>query len=327
MKRTVMTALLAILVGFAAPAPLIADNERPWATIGTGALTGVYYNAGQAIAKTVNRYPGERRIDISVEETQGSLENLDAVATGRFYFGFIQSDLQHKAWHGLAGTPWSGKPQSNLRAVFSLHTEAINLVAAGPQDIPHLQDLISRRMVINLGEIGSGNHVNAIEILDAVGFGMADVRHVEISPVLALDYFEWHEIDAFFFTAGHPAPQFREIAGGRRPARFVPLNPKAELLAKYPYYKRTSIPIKYYPGIQNDQDVPSVGVKATLVASALTPDWMVYGMVKAVAENLDYFKTQLLVFENLHRAGMLEGLAAPLHPGAQKYYREAGLMP
>lgn len=328
MKRTAMTAILVMLLGLASPAAVNAAADRPWATIGTGSLTGVYFNTGQAIGKTLARYPGDDDIEIEVKATEGSLENLEAVTSGRFYFGLIQSDIQYKAWHGVEGSIWAGNPKRNLRAVFSLYTEAINLVASRRPDIQSLQDLKSHRRGVNLGESGSGQYVNALEVLAAVDIDpLQDMRAVFVSPVKALSLFERREIDAFFFTAGHPAAQFHEVASGRREARFVPLQPKDEMLGKYPYYKRTLIPAKFYPTMGNDQDVATIGVKATLVASAETPEWMVYGVVKTVAENLGYFKSQLLVFHEMDRAGMLETLSAPIHPGALKYYREAGLKP
>jgi TRAP transporter TAXI family solute receptor len=323
-----MTAILLMLLGLASPAVANAAADRPWATIGTGSLTGVYFNTGKAIKKTLARYPGDQVIKMSVEATEGSLENLEAVTSGRFYFGLIQSDIQYKAWHGTEGSIWAGNPQKNLRAVFSLYTEAVNLVASRRPDIQSLQDLKAFRRGVNLGKTGSGDYVNAHEVLAASEIDpLQDLRAVYASPVRALSLFERREIDAFFFTAGHPAAQFHEVAGGRRQARFVPLQPKEEMLAQYPYYKRTLIPAKFYPAMGHDQDVATIGVKATLVASAETPEWMVYGVVKTVAENLGYFKTQLLVFHEMDRAGMLEGLSAPIHPGALKYYREAGLKP
>ena len=328
MKNPAITALLVMLIGLALPAPTKAATDRPWATIGTGDLTGVYYNSGTAIAKTLDRSAGDQKIDMTVQETQGSLENLAAVTSGRFYFGIIQSDIQYMAWHGVDASPWAGNPQKNLRAVFSLYTEAINLVALSRRNINGLQDLKSRRFSVNLGEPGSGQHINANELLAAVGIDPRnDLREVLVSPTRALDLFDRREIDAFFFTAGHPAPQFHLVAGGRQQAKFVALDGYQDLLERFPYYKKTLIPVKYYPNMDNDQDVATIGVKATVVASADTPEWMVYGTVKAVAENLDYFKTQLLVFEGLNRAGMLEALSAPIHPGALKYYREAGLAP
>ncbi|MCB2170019.1 MAG: TAXI family TRAP transporter solute-binding subunit [Deltaproteobacteria bacterium] len=327
MKSHAVTALLIIVIALALPASTNAATERPWATIGTGTLTGVYYGSGHAIAKTLRRYAGDQKIDMSVKETEGSLENLEAVTSGQFYFGIVQSDIQYQAWHGTTASPWEGKPQKNLRAVFSLYTEAINLVALSRLDINTLKDLKSKHAKVNLGEPGSGQYINAKDLLMAVGIHpQDDVQEVHVSPPTALELFEGGDIDAFFFTAGHPAAQFHEVAGGKMLARFVTLDLEEKLLKDYPYYSRTFIPMKYYPGMDNKQDVATIGVKATVVASTDTPDWMVYGVVKAVVENMDYFKSQLLVFEGLNRAGMLEALSAPIHPGALKYYREAGLV-
>lgn len=328
MKRSAMTVLLALLTVILAFGTANAATERPWATIGTGALTGVYYNCGQAIRKTLDRFPGDPLIKISVEETQGSIENLDAVTSGRFYFGMIQSDLQYKAWNGVNGSPWAGRPQKNLRAVLSIYTEAINLVVASNRGVQNLSDMKSRRMRINLGEPGSGQYVNALDLLNAVGIDPHnDLSEVQVSPVEALDLFRRRQIDAFFYSAGHPASQFHEVAGGERQAQFVTLNPKDEILAKYPYYMRTMIPIKYYPGMANEQDVATIGMRATLVASADTPDWMVYGLIKALSDNFEFFQTQLLIFEGISSESILEGLTAPLHPGALKFFREKGLVP
>jgi len=322
-----MTVLLVIVLGVALAAPVNAATERPWATIGTGALTGVYYSAGHAIAKTLERHAAVD-IHMTVEESEGSLENLDMVTSGQFFFGLVQSDVQFKAWNGTPASPWDGRPQKNLRAVCSLYTEAINLMALSSRNINELKDLKSQPFRINLGEPGSGGYVNATEVLLALGIDpQEDLREVHVSPPDALTMFARRKIDAFFFTAGHPNAQFHEVSNGKRQAKFVPLNPEDDVLKNYPYYARTLIPMKYYPGIDDKQDVPTIGVRATLVASTDTPDWMVYGVVKALVENMDYFKSQLLVFQNLNRSRLLENLSAPIHPGALKYYREVGMAP
>ncbi len=329
MRRSAITLLLALFIVILAVGPSNAATERPWATIGTGSLTGVYYNVGQAMKKTLDRFPDDPEIIVSVEETQGSIENLEAVTSGRFFFGIIQSDVQYKAWHGTNGTPWAGRPQKNLRAVFSIYTEAVNLVAAKNRNLSSVDDLKKRkRVVVNLGRPGSGHYINAQEIMDAVGINPdIDFRQVQVSPASALSLFQRRQLDAFFFTAGHPAAQFHEVARGRRMAQFVPMDPTVAELKRYPYYRRVMIPIKHYPGMGHEQDVPTIGVKATLVASTETPDWMVYGLVKTIAQNFDFFETQLLIFENITDKSILEALTAPIHPGALKYFREAGLVP
>ncbi len=330
MIRAATTAVLTVMIGLFAIGTARAVSERPYATIGTGSLTGVYYNVGQAFKKTLERYPADPVIKLAVQETQGSLENLEAVTSGRFYFGIIQSDIQYKAWNGTNGSPWAGRPQKNLRAVLSLYTEAVSLVAATRRGVQGLADLKSKRISVNLGEPGSGHYVNAHEVLNAVGIHPErekDLRAMDVSPVDALSLFARNQIDAFFITAGHPNALFHEVNGGKRRAQFVMLNPKEELLARYPYYLRTTIPARYYPDMDNPTDVPTVGVKAVVVASADTPDWMVYGLVNTIADHIEYLKTQLKIFENVKRDTVLEALYAPIHPGALKYYREKGMAP
>ena len=328
MIRAATTAVLTVVIGVFAIGTALAASDRPYATIGTGSLTGVYYNVGQALKKTLERYPADPEIVLSVEESQGSLENLEAVTSGRFYFGIIQSDVQFKAWNGTNGTPWAGRPQKNLRAVLSLYTEAINLVAATRRGIQRPPDLQSKRVSVNLGEPGSGHYINAYEVLDAIGIDPGQhLSAVYVSPARALGLFERNQLDAFFFTAGHPSAQIHEVNGGRRRAQFVALNPDDKLLMRYPYYRRTMIPARFYPQMDNPSDVPTLGVKATVIASADTPDWMVYGLVKTIADNIDYLKTQLKIFESLTRDSALEALTAPIHPGALKYYREIGMVP
>ena len=107
MKNAVTTAILIMLMGLASPADAATDQQ--WATIGTGALTGVYHSAGHAIRKTVARHRGKERVPVLVKATRGSSENLEAVTSGRFYFGIVQSDLQYKAYHGVLRSPWGGK--------------------------------------------------------------------------------------------------------------------------------------------------------------------------------------------------------------------------
>ena len=328
MIRAATTTVLTVMIGVFAIGTAQATSDRPYATMGTGSLTGVYYNVGQALKKTLERYPADPEILLSVEETAGSLENLEAVTSGRFYFGIIQSDVQFKAWKGVNGTPWAGRPQKNLRAVLSLYTEAITLVAATRRGIQRPPDLKSKRVSVNLGEPGSGHFINAQEVLDAIGINPDQhLSAVYVSPNRALSLFARNQLDAFFFTAGHPAALFHEVNGGRRRAQFVTLNPDDELLRRYPYYRRTMIPARYYPQMDNPSDVPTLGVKATVVASADTPEWMVYGLLKTIADNIEYLRTQLKIFEFLTRDSALEALTAPIHPGALKYYREVGMVP
>ncbi len=294
------------------------------AVIGSGSVTGVYYQVGEAIEKVLGQTPGTGGIDCVSTSSEGSVANVDRVLSGDRDFGIVQADIHYQAWTGRSRSPWAGKPQKNLRSVFSLHTEAVTLLAAADKGIDRVSDLKGHR--VSVGEKDSGQYVNAIQLFWRKGIWMSkDVSATFASPVDSLFLFNKDKIDAFFFTVGHPNILFKEAASGKRKTAFVPIIIEDEVFRKFPFYIRTSIPVTEYPGIANTADVETIGMKATLVTASDAPEAMVYGITRAVFENLDYFRSQLAVLDPLTPAGMLEGLSAPLHPGALRYFREAGL--
>ncbi|MDT8298733.1 MAG: TAXI family TRAP transporter solute-binding subunit, partial [Spirochaetaceae bacterium] len=136
-------------------------------------------------------------------------------------------------------------------------------------------------------------------------------------------------IDAYFYTVGHPNGSFKEATSGTKKVHFVPLEGPVvdQLVAEYPYYAKSVIPVtSQYPGATNDGDVPSFGVKATFCTSADVPDDVVYAIVKEVFDNFDEFKSLHPAYAILTPEDMLTGLSAPLHPGAEKYFKEVGLI-
>ncbi len=301
-----------------------AETQKPiFITIGTGGISGVYYPTGGAIAKIVNKKKDENGIRATVESTDGSVFNVNAVLEGELQFGIVQSDRQYQAVNGLAEWEDKGR-QQDLRAVFSLHPESITLVAAVDAGISDIADLKNKR--VNIGNPGSGHRQNAIDALEAVGLDHnRDLISEGIKPAEAPGLLQDGRIDAFFYTVGHPSAAIKEATAGVRKVRFASITGVEELLAKYPYYTKAVIPVELYPGADNTVDVDTFGVKATLVTSVEVPEDVVYTVTKEVIENLELFKNLHPAFKVLTKAGMLEGLSAPIHPGALKYYREAGL--
>jgi TRAP transporter TAXI family solute receptor len=299
-------------------------QKTKFITIGTGGITGVYYPTGGAIAQMINNKYAEYGLRCTVESTGGSVFNVNAVMATDLDFGIVQSDRQYQAVNGLA--EWAERgAQTKLMAVFSIHPEAVTLVAAVDTNIKEISDLRGKR--INIGNPGSGQRQNSIDVLAAAGIDsekdlMAEQVKASEAPGLLQD----GRIDAFFYTVGHPSGAIKEATNGRRKVRFIPVTEVDELIAQKPYYAKTTISRSLYPNSVNDDDVPTVGVKATLVTSADVPDEIVYAITKEVFDNLDEFKTLHPAYTELTRESMLEGLSAPLHPGAIKYYREAGLL-
>ncbi len=309
---------LAVVLGFGT-----AQAKSTFVTIGTGGITGVYYPTGGAIAKMVNKKKKEYGIRATVESTGGSVFNVNAVMAGDLEFGVVQSDRQYQAMEGMA--EWKDKgPQTDLRAVFSIHPESVTLVAAADAGIKSIADLKGKK--VNIGNPGSGQRQNAIDALTAVGIDYEkDLQAESIKASEAAGLLQDSRIDAFFYTVGHPSGSIKEATSGARKVIIADITGVDSLLAKYPYYAKATIPIKLYPGAQNKKDAQTFGVKATFVTSAKVPDAVVYAITKEVFDNLEDFKKLHPAYANLTKESMLTGLSAPIHPGAMKYFKEAGL--
>lgn len=297
--------------------------KTTFVTIGTGGITGVYYPTGGAIAKIVNQKRKEYGIRCTVESTGGSVFNVNAVMSGDLEFGVVQSDRQYQAMKGMA--EWKDKgPQADLRAVFSIHPESVTLAAAVDAGISDIKDLKGKR--VNIGNPGSGQRQNSIDALEAVGLNFeSDMQAEQVKAAEAPGLLQDGRIDAFFYTVGHPSGAFKEATAGARKVKFVSITGIDGLLAKFPYYAKSFVPVKLYPGAANDGDVETFGVKATFVTSAKVSADVVYAVTKEVFENFDSFKKLHPAYAVLTKASMLEGMSAPIHEGAMKYYKEAGL--
>jgi hypothetical protein len=197
-------------------------------------------------------------------------------------------------------------------------------VAGEDTGIRGIRDLKGKR--VNIGNPGSGQHQNSLDALNAVGMDVADIKAVEVKAVEAIDMLEEGTLDAFFYTVGHPSAAILKCTRGKRKVRIVPILGVDTLFVLHPYYVPSRINMQYYPGAANSgKDVESFGVKATLVTSVDVPAPIVYAVTREVFENFEIFKAQQPAFAGLTKKSMLQGLSAPIHQGAARYYREAGL--
>jgi uncharacterized protein len=326
MKKIAFMAIVVALAFAFTTVPADVQAKTTFVTIGTGGITGVYYPTGGAIAKMVNQKRKEYGIRATVESTGGSVFNINAVLSGDLDFGICQSDRQYQAVHGMA--EWKDKgPQKNLRAVFSIHPESVTLVAADDAGIKTVADLKGKH--VNIGNPGSGQRQNSIDALTAAGLDYEkDIEAESVKAAEAPGLLQDGRIDAFFYTVGHPSGAIKEATAGARKVHFVPVAGPGldKMIKEKPYYAKSFIPVKLYPNATNKEDVPTFGVKATFVTSAKEPDKVVYAIVKEVFDNFDTFKKLHPAYQVLTKESMLEGLSAPMHPGAVKYFKEVGLM-
>ena len=304
--------------------PTYSQAEQTFVTIGTGGVTGVYYPTGGAICRLVNMGKKEHGIRCSVESTGGSVYNINAIAGGELDMGVAQSDVQFQAYKGTGDFEKDG-PQSDLRSVFALHSEPFTVVARTDSGIKNFMDLKGKR--VNIGNPGSGQR-NTLEVLmDKLGWTKDDfklaseLKAAEMSAALCDN-----KIDAFIYMVGVPNGSIQE-ATTTCDAILVNVDGKEvdKLVADNPYFTAATIPGGIYRG--TDEDVHSFGVAATFVSSTKVPEDVIYQVVKAVFENFDDFTKLHPAFASLKKEEMVkDGLTAPLHDGAMKYFKEVGLI-
>ncbi len=291
-------------------------------TIGTGGVTGTYYPTGAAICKLVNKYRKETKIRCSVESTAGSVYNVKTIQSGELDFAIAQSDVIYQAVHG---TKKFEKSQiKKLRSIMAIYPELLTLVTRRDSNINKLSDIKNKR--INLGNEGSGNESTSLALLKEIRIKKSDLKFAGTIEAIELpDVLKNNKIDGYFYMVGHPTANIKDAASFVD-VKIVPLKGLKidNLIKKYPYFAKANIPAGMYKG--NDKDIPTFGVKAVLVTSSEISQKAVYTIVKAIFENFDDFKKLHPAYSNITKKSLLDGLSAPLHKGAQKYYKEAGLL-
>ncbi|GAA0591108.1 TAXI family TRAP transporter solute-binding subunit [Caenispirillum bisanense] len=318
---TIVAAVAAGIAALSGATPAAAQNQQ-FITIGTGGVTGVYYPTGGAICRLMNMGRQDHGIRCSVESTGGSVYNINAIKQGELDFGVVQSDVQGRAYDGEGDF---SEPFQDLRSVFSLHGEPLHIVARADSGVARFEDLKGKRF--NVGNPGSGQRATVELVMAELGWSMNDLSlAAELRPAEQAQALCDNRVDAIAYTAGVPNGSVKEATTACA-ARLVPMQGDwaDAFIEKFPSYAFTTIPGGTYQG--TDEDVVTLGPKATIVTSTRAPDDVVYAMVKAVFENLDDFKKLHPAFGELEKEAMVsDGLAAPLHPGAERYFREAGLL-
>ncbi len=315
---------LGALVAAATCGVSLQASAQQFISIGTGGVTGVYYPTGGAICRLVNKGRKDHGIRCSVESTGGSVYNINTVRAGELEFGVAQSDWQYHAYHGTSKFEEQG-PFEKERAVFSVHAEPFTLVARKGSGIASFEDLKGKK--VNVGNPGSGQRATTEVVMEAFSMTMDDfalaseLKGSEMSQALCDG-----KIDAMIYTIGHPAAAITEAAS-TCDVELISVAGEAidKLVSDNSYYRVATIPGGTYKG--NDAEVTTFGVGATFVSSADVEEKVVYTVVKAVFDNFDDFKKLHPAFRNLKEEQMVkDGLSAPLHAGAEKYYKERGFI-
>jgi hypothetical protein len=308
-----------------------ASAQQPtFISIGTGGPTGVYFVVGNSVCRMVHKEAAEgsdaRKAGLrcSAPSTAGSTYNIGQVCEGQLDFGVVQSDWQFHAFHGSSAD--KVKPCPKLRAAFAVHGEPYQIIAGKDSGVHSWVDLKGKRF--NIGNPGSGQRGTTEELIAGHGWTTADFAVAsELTSTEQSSALCDGKIDAYGYTVGVPNAGVSVATDGCG-AYIVDLSADEaakKLVDEHAYYAWATIPKGTYA--TTDKDVTTFGVRATFVTSEDVPENVVYETTRAVFENLDDFKSLHPAFSNLDPASMIkDGLSAPLHAGAVKYYKEKGWM-
>jgi TRAP transporter TAXI family solute receptor len=305
-----------------------ATAATKYINIATGNITGVYYPAGGAICRLVNIGRKDHGIRCSGESTGGSVANLNSLRKGTTDLAIVQSDWQYHAYNGT-GFFADQPPFKDLRSILSLYTETFAVAVLENSGIKKINDVVGK--TVNFGPQGSGMYAT-MEVLSKIkGWDKSSFAAItNLDPSTQVKALCDGKIDVMIYTSGNPNGVLQEATQNSNPnCRVKILNIDKESIDKLiklnPYYVKAIIPGGMYRG--NPDDIVTFGVKATLVASSKVSDDVVYNVTKAVFSDLENFKTLHPVFSTLNKKESIkDGNSAPLHPGATRYYKEAGLL-
>lgn len=306
--------------------PTFAQDRESLVMIGTGSPNGVYFSVGNAICKMLHQSKDAMDVGMrcGVTATNGSNDNISRVMGGEFALGVVQSDWQFHAING--SSHWQDNPQDDLQAVMSLHAEPFQVITAADSGITAWADLLGKR--VNIGNIGSGHRGTMEEMLKMAGWKLSSfAKATQMASTEHARALCQGDIDAYVFSVGVPSKDVR-FALDRCNATLIDLkdSPASQLVtADRPFYSWTTISPAAYP--QLDAAITTFGVRATLVTRKDVPEELVYQTVKAVFDNFANFRSEHKALDGLDKKGAIsDGISAPLHAGALRYYKEQGLL-
>lgn len=327
-------AKLAAAALIACGATVVGAQEMSFFRIATGGTAGTYFPIGGLLANAISNPPGSRPCEeggscgapglvATALASNGSVANINGIAGGSIESGFSQSDVAYWAFTGTG--VFEGKPAvDGLRTIANLYPESIHLVARADSGINSVADLKGKK--VSLDEPGSGTLVDARLILAAYGLAETDIEPEYLKPNQAADLMRDGNMDAFFFVGGFPAGAIAELATSRA-IKLVPIaGPEADaVIEEYGFFASNTVPAGTYEGVTADVETLAVG--AQWVTGADQDEELIYQITKALWND-----NSRRLLDSGHAKGKeirletaLDGVGVPLHPGAERYYREAGL--
>ena len=333
---SILAAVIAVVAGSHDPKALAQSQANLENTqlfrIGTGGAQGTYFPIGTLIARAISDRDascarpapcGVPDLLAVAQQSNGSVSNVEAISAGVLEAGLVQADVAHWAYTGT-GVFAEKEKRADIRAIASLYRESLHLVVRRDSGMDAMDDLLGRR--ISLDEPGSGTLVDARIVLDAHGLGEGDLNPVYIKPQYAAEKLTDGTLDGFFIVAGFPTKSVMELTS-RNAATLLPIDEEAatRIQKMYPFLTPSIIPKDTYPGVPA---TVTLSVYAQLLVSATLSDEVAYNITRELwsERTLQMLKKGHPKGREIRLESALQGIPIPLHPGAEKFYRERGLM-
>ncbi|NLK88374.1 MAG: TAXI family TRAP transporter solute-binding subunit [Clostridiaceae bacterium] len=285
----------------------------------TGGTSGTYYSFGGAICQIYNTKLDN--MNVTAQSTGASKENIRLIGSKEAELAIVQNDVMDYAYQGIE--LFNGEKIQNIRTVAILYPEIIQIVVSPDSGINSIADMKGKR--ISVGDAGSGVEANAKQILEAYGLTFDDIQASHLSFSESASAFKDKQLDGFFVTAGSPNPAIQEITALSSIKLLSVDDATADMLiAKYPFYTKYSISKETYKGMESDAN--TLAVMATLIAGSELEEDVVYKLTKALFEYQTELATAHAKGNEMRLATAVQGVSVPFHPGAEKYYKEKGLL-
>ena len=314
MKKIIALAVVVTLMLGALPA------LAAWEPVGitTGGTAGTYYPLGGEIAALWMKHI--EGLDVSVQSSGGSKDNIIKMNNKEAELGTVQNDVMYYAYQGDKDF-FNGEVIDSFVAIGSLYPELVQVVVAADSDIKTVEDLKGKK--VSVGARGSGVYFNAVQLLEMAGLTLDDIQPQHLSFDESATSFQNRQLDAFFVTAGLPNPAIMDVAS-RQEVRLIGLtdDQMKALSEKYSFYVPVEVPADTYKGMKEAVTVPSMN--AVLICLKELPEELVYQMTKVLFENKDEMTHAKKEFISAQYA--VSGIPVPFHPGAERYFKEIGLL-
>jgi TRAP transporter TAXI family solute receptor len=322
LKRMFVTSLaLALTVCFVAPQKSAQAAERRFVSIAAGWVTGAYFPMAGAISRIAFNNLQEENIKVTAESSGASVANANLIAAKNTDFAILQNDIAFHAYNGKEGM--FDEPVKNLLGCAALYPEHIQCIVRKGSGIESVADLKGKRVAV--GPIGSGTTENVKQIIGAWDMTLDDFQAEQLQARQASDYLKDGRLDAAFFTVAVGAAAIKDIATVVDIEVLDITGPNAQkLLDEFPFYTQQPVPAGSYPGV--DEEATTISVMAILAARQDLEDDIVYKIMKAMYENLDKIHGAHAKFKDISVDQAMNGMTIPLHPGAEKYLKEVGVV-